>query len=87
MMGDSAAKQPGHMQEVLLHETSVAWIRQRLAETTPKSCCLESVDAYGKRIKRVVDYINAHFDVEGLCKDLPQRLDDLIEAEGGRLKK
>jgi hypothetical protein len=34
-----------------------------------------------------VDYINAHFDVEGLCKDLPQRLDDLIEAEGGRLKK
>jgi hypothetical protein len=28
-------------------------------------------------------YINAHFDAESLCKALPKRLQQIIDAEGG----
>ena len=37
-------------------------------------------------LKAVVDDINQHLDVEGLCKRLPQRLQQLVDAKGGRLK-
>ena len=86
MLGDNAAVQPGHMQEVMLHETAVAWIRHRLAQTTPNQCWLESRTAYEARLKRVVTSINAELDVKGLCFNLPGRLDRLIAAGGGRLK-
>ena len=33
---DSAAVQPGELQEIMLHETAVAWMRQRLTKTRPK---------------------------------------------------
>ncbi len=36
-MRDDAGKQPGSLQEVLLHETAVAWIRCRLACTSLRS--------------------------------------------------
>ena len=42
MMGDNASAQPGHMQEVLLHETAVSWIRLRLAATVPSKPWLET---------------------------------------------
>ncbi len=87
LMGDDAKVQPGHMQEILLHETAVAWIRWRLTLTTPKQCWLETRAQYTTRIKGVVDDIDANLDVEGLCRDLPQRLDDVIEAKGGRIPK
>ena len=86
MMGDSAAVQPGHMQEVMLHETAVAWIRCRLTKTTPSKSWLESRDAYEARLKRVVASINVELDVKGLCFKLPDRLGRLIAAGGGRLK-
>lgn len=37
-MGKDASKQPGHMQELMLHETTVGWMRKLLAETTPQKC-------------------------------------------------
>ncbi len=85
-MGDDARVQPGHMQEVLLHETAVAWIRWRLTKTTPKQCWLETPSEYETRIKKVVEDINAHLDVKGLCNGLPARLRKLIATGGGRLK-
>jgi hypothetical protein len=85
MMGDVASVQPGHMQEVLLHETAVAWIRWRLTKTLPRECWLETPAEYETRIKQVVQDINANCDVQGLCNNLPQRLRDVIAAEGGRL--
>ena len=30
--------------------------------------------------------INASHDVDGLCRQFPRRLAELVEAEGGRLK-
>ena len=86
LMGDNALIQPGHMQEILLHETAVAWIRWRLTKCTPTACWEETPAQYTCRIKKVVEDINAHLDVAGLCNGLPKRLQALIDAEGGRLK-
>ena len=33
--GDDASAQPGHMQEVMLRETAVSWLRRRLTESLP----------------------------------------------------
>ena len=86
MMGPDASIQPGHMQEVMLHETAVAWIRWRLTQTTPAQCWLETRAEYEARLKRVVADINANLDVKGLCYGLPKRLEKIIAADGGRLK-
>ena len=40
---------------------------------------------YTSRLKKVVEDINAHLDVAGLCNGLPKRLQALVDAEGGRL--
>ncbi len=37
--------------------------------------------------KRLVDKVNAEYDVEGFCKELPDRLEELKKREGDRLKK
>ena len=87
LMGNDASKQPGHMQELMLHETTVAWMRTLLTETTPKKCWTESREEYTARLKRCADFINKNYDVEGLCKGLPQRIKGIIKAEGGRIPK
>jgi hypothetical protein len=86
MMGADASVQPGQMQEVMLHETAVAWIRWRLTQTTPAQCWLESRAEYEARLKRVIADINANLNVKELCYGLPKRLEKLISVEGGRLK-
>ena len=86
MMGNDASIQPGHMQKVMLHETAVPWIRWRLTQTTPDRCWLETRAEYEARLKSVVADINANLDVEGLCYNLPDRLEKLIAADGGRVK-
>ena len=35
----------------------------------------------------ICDHINRHFDVEGLCKGLPYRVQKVIDSEGDRIKK
>ena len=37
-MGDDASRQPGSMQDFLLHETAVSWLRHRFAQSTPRKC-------------------------------------------------
>ena len=85
-MGQNAQIQPGHMQEILLHETAVSWIRWRLAQTVPKECWKETPAEYESRLKRVAADINANLDVEGLCMKLPERLQMLVDSSGDRLK-
>ena len=85
-MGDNASIQPGHMQEILLHETAISWIRWRLAQTVPKECWKEIPAEYEARLKHVVADINANLDVEGLCRRLPERLQKLVDSKGERLK-
>jgi hypothetical protein len=85
-MGDDAAKQPGHLQEVLLHETAVSWLRVRLQLSLPRQPWTETREQHGDRLREACRYINANHDVEGLCRALPERLRQLIERKGDRLR-
>lgn len=84
--GDSAAVQPGHLQELMLHETAVAWLRQRLAATLPSRAWEETPAAFGARLRMCALFINKQYDVEGLCRAFPRRVQALAAAKGGRLK-
>ena len=80
-----ATAQPGNLQEVMLHETAVSWIRYQEEQTRPKEPWLESVDDYASRLKGIAQNINKRYDVEQLCKDLPKRVKKVIEEEGDRI--
>ena len=86
-MRENAARQPGQLQEVMLHETAMAWVRQRLKRTVPSQPWKETVEEYRTRLKSVAAYINANYNVEGLCRELPLRIKLLLEAEGDRIAK
>ena len=86
-MGDNAALQPGSLQEMMLHETAVAWIRRGLTWSLPPKPWEETIEAFGARLREVVQKVNSEYNVQGLCKQLPQRVQDLHDAEGGRLGK
>ncbi len=86
-MGADASAQPGNLQELLLHETAVSWMRVGLAKTVPKECWAETLPAYRSRLKAVCANINAKHDVAGLCRELPERVADLDQRKGDRLAK
>ena len=86
-MGPDASVQPGCLQELMLHETAMAWVRERLKKTVPRSPWDESVDAYGRRLKGVAEYINRHYNVDGLCRELLDRVAMLLQAGGDRIPK
>lgn len=85
-LGEDASVQPGKLQELMLHETAVAWIRDRLSRTLPAKPWNEARDAYGKRLKRICNDINSNCEVEALCRAFPTRINTLVEREGGRLE-
>ena len=85
--GDDASRQPGSCQEMMLHETSVAWIRHREALTVPAQPWTETVAEYRTRLKGICEHINDNHDVDGLCREFPQRLQMLVDAKGDRIKK
>ena len=85
--GDNACVQPGQLQEIMLRETAVAWMRKRLAKTLPRKCWEESTEAYQARLKACAAHFNAKFDVEGLCWELPDRVEKLYKRKGDRLRK
>ena len=69
----------------MLRETAVAWVRLRDARTQPRHLYKETVAEYGARLARAAQHINAKFDVQSLCRQLPERLDKLVPLEGDRL--
>ena len=86
-MGDDASSQPGTLGDMLLHETSVSWIRALMTERSLAKPWEETRDQFRARIQEVVRLINAQNDVEGLCRELPERLQDLKDRQGDKLKK
>ena len=82
-----ASIQPGSLQEVMLHEVALAWMRDRLVKTTPQRAWQETVEEYCTRLKACAAYINDNYDVQGLCRVLPQRLEELDRRQGDRLRK
>ena len=85
--GDDASIQPGQLQDFLLHETAMAWMRDRLKKTKPRQAWTETVDAYRSRLKACAAYCNENYDVEGLCREVPGRLQELVKRQGDRLPK
>ena len=85
IMGPNARAQPGSLQDVLLHETAVSWLRMRLTRSTPKKCWEETREEYGRRLKRCCEEVNKECDVEGLCQGFPKRIKLLKDKEGERL--
>ena len=86
--GANASIQPGQSGDLMLHETAVAWIRRRMAQTLPREPWRESEEEWGKRLKDTVAYINDKYDVEGLCREMPERMCTLVqEKQGDRIGK
>ena len=83
--GHDASVQPGHLQELMLHEAAVAWLRHRLTETLPKLSWKETPDQFAARLRSCCAGVNEDLDVEGLCRDFPRRVALLHERNGGRL--
>ena len=83
---DNASVQPGNLKDVLLHETAVSWVRLRDTRTQPRHLWKETVAEYGTRLTRIAHFINSKYNVESLCRELPQRLRELVAAQGDRLK-
>ena len=86
-MGDNAARQPGTLQEAMLHETVVAWARNLMTKSTPAKPWEESPELFGRRLKEAFAFMNDNYNVEGLSRELPDRVQTLVEADGDRLCK
>ena len=86
--GRDAQKQSPDMGDVLLHETAVAWFRKRMRTERPEVLPWEETqDMWVKRARRAVAAINQEYDVAGLCREFPERLQDLVDDGGERLRK
>ena len=85
-MGQDARQQPGSLQEVMLHETAVSWLRHRLTLTAPADAWEETPAQYASRVRRCCADINSTLDVAGLCRDFPNRIQTLLDKKSGRLK-
>ena len=72
--GDDASEQPGQSGDRWLHETAVSWMRHRLRLTVPQEPWRESVEDYEARLKAAAAHINEHHDIDGLCKEMPERM-------------
>lgn len=86
-MAADAARQPGFLADVLLHETAVSWVRDLETKTTPASPWLESRHTFGERMREIARRVNQKHNVDGLCRELPARVQALVDKEGDRLPK
>ena len=84
-MGDDARQQCGDLQEVMLHETAIAWLRHRLKVSLPARPWLETRAEFAARLKEQAQYVNENYNVEGLCKGFPARIEAVFARNGDRL--
>ena len=86
--GEEAKWQPPDVPDILLHETVVSWVRAYFRKQPfkwlPK--VEDNMKLFKMRMKKCETHINNSYDVLGLCKAFPKRLDELIAAGGDRLR-
>ena len=58
---EDASLQPGSLQEVMLHETAVAWVRNREKVTQPREPWKETTQEFAARLRIISQYINDHY--------------------------
>ena len=66
----------------MLHETAVAWIRNKERTTWE-----ETPAQLGAKFKRITIAINTEHDVAGLCRKPPARVEKLRLGRGRKLRK
>ena len=55
------------------HGKLMAWLNRRLTITTLAKAWEETPGDFGARLRQDCDYINTHYDVRALCRELPER--------------
>ena len=55
--------------------------------TRPAEPCTETPEEFGARLRSICQGINDNLDVDGLCRDLPNRVQLVVDAQGDRIKK
>ena len=88
-MGGGVARHLGDLQDVLLHETAVAVVKDKLAQGTPKAAWRETPAEFYVRLREVGPQITAKGGMDSLCRrEWPQRIHDLVhDPTGDRLGK
>ena len=86
-MGNDASRQPGDLQDLMLHETAVAWLNERLKRTLPRREWEETEAAFADRLKAACQHVNEKFDVDAHCRELPCKIQNMIDLDGDRLRK
>ena len=56
-------------------------------QTLPKEPWKETAGAHAVRLKQIVARSNAEYSIDGLCRELPDRVAALCKKKGGKLKK
>jgi hypothetical protein len=85
--GNNASAQPGTLQDVLLHETAVSWMRYILNQTTPANAHKETRAEYATRLREACRTVNANHNVDGLCRQFLGRVQEVRYRDGDRLSK
>ena len=73
------------LQDYLLHETAMAWMRERLKKTVPREALKETAEEYHTRLKKCAALCNSKYDIDSLCKETPWRTEELLKRKGDRL--
>ena len=63
----------------------MAWFRHRLQVSLPARPWLETRAQFDVRLKEQAQYINDHYNVEGLCRAFPERIEAVFARDGDRL--
>ena len=85
--GPDAQRQSLDMGGMLLHETAVAWFRRKMKALKPEVLpWLETPDMWARRARQAVAAINCEYDVAGLCRKFPSRLQAVVDGSGERLR-
>ena len=62
-------------------------MRRKLLENSPARPWEETREEFRARMQKACRQINAEYNVEGLCRELPERLQKLKAKQGDKLKK
>lgn len=86
--GPDGSSQPGHIADLLPHETGVAWIRSLTKPSASFGCKKvgESKTEFKNRMGRAVEYINGNYEVGNLSRCFPRRIQELVDKGGDKLK-
>ena len=53
--------------------------------TQPRQPWKETIDEFAARLRGICQYVNNHYDAEGLCSKFHDRIQEVIDAEGDRI--